>query len=158
MRVSIRPARPDDLPGIARLAGELVRLHYAFDPRRFLLVDDVEAGYARFFQRELESAKALLLAVEAEGDIVGYSYARLEARDWNALLDEHAALHDIFVAEAARGSGVGERLLQLTLAELRKKGAKLVILHTATANTAAQRLFAKAGFRVSMLEMSATLD
>ena len=38
----IRPAETRDLPLVGRLAGQLVRLHHATDPARFLLVDGVE--------------------------------------------------------------------------------------------------------------------
>jgi ribosomal protein S18 acetylase RimI-like enzyme len=134
-----------------------VRLHYAFDPRRFLLVDRVEDGYEHWFRRELKNASASILAAESSGEIIGYSYARLEERDWNQLLDEHAALHDVYVHEKARGSGVGLALVRATFEALREKGARLLVLHTAVQNESAQRLFRKAGFRESMLEMSCDL-
>jgi ribosomal protein S18 acetylase RimI-like enzyme len=155
--LEIRAARIDDLPGISRLAGELVRQHHAFDPHRFLLVEDVESGYASWFARELRNPRALILCAGNTAEIAAYSYSLLEGRDWNALLDAHAAIHDIYVAESARRGGLGRRLLEATLDALSAKGASLVVLHTAAQNEPAQRLFAKAGFQVSMLEMSRRL-
>jgi ribosomal protein S18 acetylase RimI-like enzyme len=153
----IRHATPDDLPEIAKLAGQLVRQHYEFDAKRFLLIENPEAGYAWWFNKELSNQQALVLCAKLDGKIVGYAYARLEARDWNALLDEHGALHDILVDPAARGRGIGKQLLLRVLAELRQRGAARVVLHTATQNVSAHRLFATVGFRQTMLEMTCEL-
>src|SRR5476651_2479297 len=49
----------------------------------------IEAGYARFFSGELSNPDTLILAAELNGSVVGYAYARLEPRDWDALLDLH---------------------------------------------------------------------
>ena len=48
----IRPAHPDDVPAVSRLAAELVRLHHRLDPQRFMLVEPIEDGYKWFFSRE----------------------------------------------------------------------------------------------------------
>jgi ribosomal protein S18 acetylase RimI-like enzyme len=153
----VRAAQPADLPAIARLAGELVRLHHGFDADRFMSVRNVEAGYARWFAKELDNDQAVLLAAEGDGgEIVGYAYGRLEPRDWNALLDAHGGVHDVFVAPEARQKGVARRLLEALVAALVEKGAPRVLLHTATANRAAQRLFRALGFRETMIEMTYT--
>ena len=55
--VVVRRAETGDLPQVSRLAGQLVRLHHATDPARFLLVDEVEAGYAWWLARELAQAR-----------------------------------------------------------------------------------------------------
>ena len=45
-----------------------------------------------------------------------------------------------------------------TLAELKGRGAPRVVLSTAEQNGSAQRLFARAGFRRTMIEMTRELD
>jgi ribosomal protein S18 acetylase RimI-like enzyme len=155
--VTIRPARASDLPALGRYGGDLVRFHHALDPARFLLAPDVDRGYARWFGRELSSPEVVLLvAADADDVLLGYIYGRLEPRDWNVLLDAHAALHDILVADGAQGLGVGRALLDAFVAAVRARGAPRVVLHTAVANERAQRLFRALGFRPTMLEM--TLD
>jgi ribosomal protein S18 acetylase RimI-like enzyme len=155
--LQIRKATQRDLPKIAVLAGQLVRQHSAFDAKRFLFIENPEKGYEWWFGKELLNKKAIILCAKLDREIVGYAYARLEPRDWNALLDAHGALHDILVAEAARGKGVGKQLLTRVLAELRERGAPRVVLHTAIKNRAAQKLFAAVGFRKTMLEMTCEL-
>ncbi len=157
MPLQIRRATKRDLPQIAVLAGQLVRQHFAFDAKRFLFIDDPEQGYKWWFGKELLNKQALILCAKLDRQIVGYAYARLEPRDWNALLGAHGALHDILVADSARRKGVGKLLLKRTLAELKARGAPRVVLHTAIKNRAAQKLFAAVGFRRTMLEMTCEL-
>lgn len=156
--VRVRPADRADLPAMGALAAALVRFHHGLDPARFFLADKVEEGYRGWFARELENEAAILLVADrGRGPVLGYVYGRLEARDWNMLLDRHAALHDVLVAEDARGRGVAEALVAAFLERARALGAPRVVLHTAVANERAQRLFRKLGFRPTMLEMTREL-
>jgi ribosomal protein S18 acetylase RimI-like enzyme len=67
-------------------------------------------------------------------------------------------LHDIVVDPAHRRQGVGRMLLDGALAWLDAHGAPRVVLSTAARNEAAQRLFADAGFRQTMVEMTRERD
>src|SRR3954471_20127250 len=154
MRPLIRPARPQDLDAIGNLAGQLVRMHHTLDPARFFLSEGVEEGYRRYFQGELADEDALILAAEVDGAVVGYVYARMEPRDWNLLLDACGAVHDLFVAPEARRQGIRRALLAEAIGVLEAKGAPRILLNTAVANEAAQRLFASLGFRRTMIEMA----
>jgi ribosomal protein S18 acetylase RimI-like enzyme len=156
-KISIQKITREDLPEVAAMAGELVRWHHALDERRFLLVEEVEKGYERFFESQLEAPDTVLLIALDDGKRVGYAYARLEPRDWNALLDAFGALHDIFVAKEARRSGVASALLDEVAARLRALGAPRLVLSTAVQNKAAQKLFECHGFRTTMLEMTREL-
>jgi ribosomal protein S18 acetylase RimI-like enzyme len=158
MTVTIRRAEARDLPAIGVLAGQLVRQHHDFDAQRFMLIPNVESGYAHFFARELSDPDALIFAAEFEGSIVGYAYARLEPRDWNALLDSCGALHDIFVGVGQRRQGVARRLVEAVRDALREKGAPRLVLHTASKNATARRFFASLGFRETMVELTAELS
>ena len=151
----VRLATLSDLPAAAAMAGQLVRQHHAQDPGRFLLVDEVEAGYRWWFERELaRSGEAILLVATQDGRHVGYAYGTKEGRDWNMLLDDHGAIHDIFVATEARKSGVGKALLEALVTRLESLGASRIVLSTMVSNTAAQALFRTLGFRPTMLEMT----
>lgn len=150
----VRRARPEDLDAAALLAERLVRMHHDVDPGRFFLPDDVQRGYTYWFGRELKRREAVVLVAERELQVVGYAYGTLEDRDWNALLDRYGALHDIYVADSERRRGTGRRLLDAIVAELETLGAPRIVLCTMVSNTSAQRLFASAGFRSTMLEMT----
>jgi ribosomal protein S18 acetylase RimI-like enzyme len=159
----VRPATRADLPAVSLLAAELVRMHHRLDPQRFLLVEPVERGYQWFFGREIRRKAAVILVAErpaaagTPAEIVAYSYATLEPRNWNDLLDACGKLNDIFVAPAARRGGAGRLLLNETLAALRARGAPRVVLMSAWQNPEAHAFFAAVGFRRTMLEMTAEL-
>lgn len=129
-------------------------MHHAADPTRFFLTERVEDGYAWWLGRELERTEARVLVAERDGKLVGYAYGALEERDWQRLLDEHGAVHDIFVAEAERKSGTGRALLLALVEELETLGATRIVLTTLVGNARAQQLFRSIGFRPTLLEMT----
>lgn len=157
-RATIRRAATRDLDAMAAMAGDLVRFHHELDAPRFFLAANIERGYRWWFGQELEKPEAILLVGELDGAILGYAYGRIEERDWNMLLDRHAALHDVFVKEAGRKTGLSEALVRAFLDEARRGGAPRVVLHTASENKRAQALFGRLGFRPTMVEMLVELS
>jgi ribosomal protein S18 acetylase RimI-like enzyme len=156
---SIRPATPADLPAVGRLGALLVREHHDFDPKRFIAATpQTEQGYASFLGTQLKEPNVIVLVAHRNRDVVGYTYAGLEGRDYMALRGPAGAVYDIVVDPAHRRQGVGRKLLDATLAALAALGAPRVVLSTAERNESAQRLFASAGFRRTMIEMTRELD
>lgn len=156
---SVRRAREDDVPAAAELAGRLARMHHETDPDRFFLPDNVVEGYSWWFRRELARKEAVLLVAElreADGSttLAGYAYGSLGERDWNLLLDEHGAIHDVYVSHEHRKLGVGAALVSAIVTELEALGAPRIVLSTMPSNTGAQRLFARHGFRTTFFEMT----
>lgn len=152
--VVVRPAIAGDREALGRLAGELVRLHASWNSRRFLLIENVEAGYGEWLSKEARSKSALVLVAERGSEILGYAYARFESHDWNALLGAHAALHDIFVDLAGRGTGTAQALLEGVRLECARRKVPRIVLHTAVQNEPGQKLFTKVGFEPTMIEMT----
>jgi len=155
----VRPALPADLPAVGRLGALLVGTHHELDPRRFLSATPrTAASYASYLGGQLEDPAFAVLVAEERGEVVGYTYAAVEGTDYLTLRGPAGVLHDIVVDPRARGRGLGRLLLEATLAFLKSRGAPRVVLWTAEGNVAAQRLFANAGFRRTMLEMTRELD
>lgn len=156
--VSIRPAAPADLQAIGRLGALLVRMHHELDPERFIAATPgTEHAYGSFLGTQLDKKSIVVLVAEREGEVVGYTYAGIEGTDYMSLRGPAGALYDIVVDPAHRGQGVGGALLDATLEALKAKGAPRVVLSTAEGNKTAQRLFARAGFRRTMIEMTREL-
>ena len=152
--IEVRPAKKDDLERVSKLAGELVRMHHATDPDRFLMMPNVEKGYGWWLARQLENQDAVVLVATREGAIVGYSYGTKEERDWNNLVGEHGWIHDVYVDANERRSGAGRMLVMEMIGRLEALGARPILLATMVGNEAAQRLFAACGFRKTMVEMT----
>jgi len=152
---TIRPAEARDLPALGRLGAELVRLHHGHDPARFLAPRPGTAeGYGEFLVSQIRDPGAAVWVAERDGEVAGYAFGRLEPMSWMELRGPAGFLHDVVVAETARGAGLGGRLVEAVVRSLEEKGAPRVILWTAEKNEAAQRLFARLQFRRTMVEMT----
>jgi len=153
---TIRPATLADEPALGRYGAALMAQHHAADPKRFLQVDDAEAGYGRFLASRIEEKRGMVYVAEHEDRVVGYAYADLESTDWLALRGPCGVVHDLYVDASARRLGAGRALLHAALSWIHAQGRTQAVLSVMPSNTHAQRLFASAGFRSTMIEM--TLD
>jgi ribosomal protein S18 acetylase RimI-like enzyme len=157
--IIVRPATSADLPRLGRLGALLVEEHHGFDPRRFLPTRNrTPADYATFLVGQLEDPDVVVLVADDHGDVIGYAYGAVEGYDYMSLRGPAGVLHDLIVDPEFRGRGVGRLLLKAALVELTSRGAPRVVLTTAERNEAAQRLFASAGFRRTMIEMTRETD
>lgn len=156
--VVIRRATRADVPALGRLGALLLRAHYVFDPLRFMAPgDQTEEGYGWFLGTQLRDPEAVVFVAEHEGAVVGYVYAGLEPQSWKELREACGFIHDVAVDEAARRSGVATALMRAAIDWVRDQRAPRVVLWSAERNEAAQQLFARIGFRRTMIEMTLEL-
>ena len=154
----VRRAVDGDLPVLSRLGAELMRVHFAFDPLRFMNPGaDPESGYAWFLGTQIRDDEVAIFVAEQDGVPVGYVYAGLEPQSWKELREPAGFVHDVVVTGEARRSGVATALMDAAIAWLKSRGVPRVILWTAQQNQAAQTLFARLGFRPTMIEMTREL-
>lgn len=151
----IRPAAAGDAPTLGKLGAALVEIHHAFDAPRFIAPSpQTEDGYGEFLDGERKRKKAVVLVAEQAGAVVGYAYGALEGRDWLSLRGPAGVIYDLLVDPTHRGGGVGRALLDALAEALLSMGAPQLVLFAASRNEGAQRLFASAGFRPTMVEMT----
>jgi ribosomal protein S18 acetylase RimI-like enzyme len=154
----VRRARPEDVPALGRLGALLMRTHHEFDSARFMAPgDDPQGGYAWFLGTQLRDPDVVVLVAERAGAVVGYVYAGLEPQSWKELREPAGFIHDVVVNDAGRRAGVATTLIEAAIAWLRERDAPRVMLWTAEQNIGAQRLFAKLGFRRTLIEMTREL-
>jgi ribosomal protein S18 acetylase RimI-like enzyme len=155
MALQIRRAEKRDMKSLGKLGAMLMRVHYEFDPLRFLPPGaGTESGYAQFLSAMLDSRDACVFVAEEAGVVIGYTFVALEPLSWKELRGPAGFVHDLAVAEESRRTGAGTRLMSAGTEWLREQGAPRVILWTAAPNAAAQALFHKLGFRDTMIEMT----
>jgi ribosomal protein S18 acetylase RimI-like enzyme len=149
----IRQATLNDHQGMMIYALKLLRQHQNFNNLRFVQFENHEERLFDFFKAEITNPKAIVLVVELEQKIVGYSFIRIEESSLAEISPEAAWLHDIFIDEKARGFGAGKLLLDAAIASAQKLGANRMMLQVAAQNEFAKKLFELNGFEVSTYEM-----
>ena len=97
-----------------------------------------DAEYAAAWQRLLHDPRFLALAAWRSDAMVGIVHAIFHASTW---ADEVCYLQDLFVAEAARGSGAGAALIDSVAAASRQRGAARLYWLTHHGNTTARALY-----------------
>jgi ribosomal protein S18 acetylase RimI-like enzyme len=158
MALEIRKAEQRDAASLGKLGAMLMRVHYDFDPLRFLPPGaGTESGYGQFLTAMLHSPDAAVFVAEEAGVVIGYTFVALEPLSWKELRGPAGFIHDLAVAEESRRTGAGTKLMAAGMGWLRDQGAPRVILWTAAPNAAAQALFQKLGFRDTMIEMTREL-
>jgi ribosomal protein S18 acetylase RimI-like enzyme len=156
--VTVRPAESADMEAIGRLGAMLVAEHYDFDRKRFIAPSpDMAQLYGGFLATQMEQPDKFVLVAERDGAVVGYTYAGVEGVDYMALRGPAGVIYDLVVDPDHRRQGIGTTLLEAAQADLAARGEPRAVLLTAERNAGAQRLFEKAGFRRTMIEMTREL-
>ena len=156
--VTVRPAGPDDETAMGRLGAMLVAEHHEFDPLRFIApIPGLAKRYGEFLISQAERGDKIVLVAEREGEVVGYAYGGVEGNDYMVLRGPAGEIYDVVVDPDHRRQGVGTALFAAMLARLGELGAPRVVLFTADKNHPAQAMFAKLGFRRTMIEMTREL-
>lgn len=152
---AVRPATRDDLGVLGRLGTLLIEAHHRFDPQRFFAsAADTERTYADFLGSQLTRPNTIILVIERGGRVLGYAYAGVEGTDYMALRGPAGVLYDLVIDPDHRSDALGSMLLQAALDALAARGVPRTVLFAAHQNLAAQRLFARNGFRPTMVEMT----
>ena len=144
-KATIREAnRPGDLGAVAALHGVLYAREYGMDRT---MEAHVAAGMAELVlacEREGSSDPGCLWVADLDGRVVG-------ATGLTRADDEPgwAQLRWVILDPAARGGGVGQRLIGTALDEARRRGCRGVFLRTVAGLEAAHHLYEKAGFTVT---------
>lgn len=132
--IEIRPARQDDDTTLIALDAATWSPDATPAPAR--------ENITTFFGSRLDPADALV--AEYDGAVVGYATLH------NAIpLAAHAhvlEINGVAVHPAASGRGVGRALVEATVAEAIRRGARKVSLRVLSPNVVARRLYARCGF------------
>jgi len=141
----IRPAMPNDIPGIMQLIAEVVPVMNAAGNFQW----DSTYPNAAVFEKDI--ALNQLWVADADGDIAGVSAITTDQEPeyaqvgWD--LNETAIVtHRLAVSTRYRGQGVAAKLMQQAEDEAIRRGIKALRIDTNTSNQATQQLFPKLGY------------
>ncbi len=113
--------------------------------QRFYEVEQIDEERNRaFFRRFLAPSEVgMLLGAREDGRLLGY--ACLYWHFYSTRAAETVLMNDLFVAEEARGRGIGRALIEASAAVARERGALSLDWATAPDNATAQRLYDSTG-------------
>ena len=136
-QVRLRPHRPGDLGWVVMRHGELYAVEYGYDVRFEAMVAEIAARFVNRFDAKRERC----WIAERDGMRVGAVFlVKKSART--------AQLRMLLVDPAARGLGLGKRLVETCVDFARAAGYRRLVLWTQSELTAARAIYGKAGFRL----------
>lgn len=133
----LRPQRPGDMGFIIHLHGTLYAREYGWDERFEALVAEIAAKFIQNFDPKRERC----WIAEKDGAIVGSVFLVKQS-------EEVAKLRLLIVEPAARGLGIGNRLVTECVGFARQAGYQVITLWTQDVLRAAQHIYEKCGFRL----------
>ena len=140
--VTIRPAARDDMAAVAAMAGEFHAFLAAIDGSDPSF--DVEGTEAKLVRAGF-GAKPLFSSIIAEAKREAAGYAIYNIAFWADSLQGMVLLTDLFVREAWRSRGIGQKLMGRLAETGRDRGCEIVAWTVWTKNPAAKAFYERLG-------------
>ena len=137
----MRAPQPGDLGWVVQRHGALYAREYGYDEEFEGLVAEIVARFVRRYDAKRERC----WIAERDGDLVGCVLLVKKSRTV-------AQLRLLLVEPAARGAGLGTRLVGECVRFARQVGYRKLVLWTQSELEAARRVYEAAGFRVTRTE------
>jgi ribosomal protein S18 acetylase RimI-like enzyme len=144
---TIRLATPADAAVLSELGARTFtetfgRLYPEEDLREFL---DVAHSH-EYYLRALDDPDNGLWIVEADGTAIGYAQAGPCGLPHDDVAEGDGELKRLYVVQAARNGGIGDRLFNEVLRWLQRDGPRTLWIGVWSENHGAQRFYARHGF------------
>jgi DNA-binding MarR family transcriptional regulator/N-acetylglutamate synthase-like GNAT family acetyltransferase len=137
----LRGPKPGDLALVVSRQAKLYAEEYGWNVEFEWMAGEIVAGFAKNFDPKRERC----WIAERDGEVIGSIFLVKES-------DTVGKLRLLYVDAAARGLGLGKRLVEECVAQARASGYKKLVLWTNDILTAARRIYIAQGFRLAKEE------
>jgi len=144
--VVLRASRLDDVPTLERIAaGSYHDSRFYFDSR--FPRDRSDALYTLWIRQSCEGSADFVQVAEVNGEAAGYVTCHLDQQT------RTGSIGLVGVGEGARGLGLGQAMIERSLAWFHEQGMAEASVVTQGRNLAAQRLYQRCGFLTADLRL-----
>jgi ribosomal protein S18 acetylase RimI-like enzyme len=155
--MEIIEATETHIPALLELWTEFFDYHRDIDPY-YTRSEDALVHIEKRFREKLEVEDSQVLVAVEEDRVIGYSLFWIADNSPYVKEKRHGFICDLAVTSTHRSGGIGERLLENTLAWFRAKGIKRIAIYTLTGNPRAIAFWDRHGFEPTMQCMERILD
>jgi ribosomal protein S18 acetylase RimI-like enzyme len=155
--MDITEAAESHVPELVRLWTEFFDYHRDIDPY-YTRSEDAHRHIERRFREKIQGSDSGVLVAVEKGEVIGYSLFWIAPNSPYIKEKHHGFISDLAVASGRRDRGVGERLLERTLAWFKAKGIGRVVLYTLPGNQRAVEFWRRHGFETRMQCMERLLE
>jgi ribosomal protein S18 acetylase RimI-like enzyme len=138
--MELRLADPEDADAIREVARAAWETDYPDVVSRETVLDAVDEWYDPDALRESIGTAGTVVVVADDGDVVGFAHAVLSTETWTG------AILRSYVHPDRRGGGVGSRLVERTVGELRARDCERIEAMALAANEVGDGFYRSAGF------------
>jgi len=146
--MEIRKAKKTDLEGIFELGFKLLKYHTQYNDyyKPVKSKKEFKKGQKKYFTEQLKKRNSLFLVLDDDGKLAGYSIAKITKNPPVLKEKRRGEFAEIFIDDKYRGKNWGKKLLETSLAWLKKKKIHQVVVKYDAKNGWAENLYKKAGF------------
>jgi len=142
--ITIRPARADDYPAIARMLRQIAQLHHDWRPDVYRPAQKLDQ---KRFKSLLKDKNTPILVAEMDGGVIGYAMLRIiTPQNPVQVPRNYLWVEDLCVDENARKQGVGKALMTAAAELARERGLSAIELNVWECNEVARAFYGRLGY------------
>ena len=155
--MTIRKARPSDIPVLNELLQDILQVHHQARP------DIFKSGGQKFSEAELVALLEIpdkpIFVFELEGQVVGHLFCEFRTTSGDVLEPiKTLFIDDLCVASSVRGQKIGEQLYEFALSYAKEQGCHNLTLDVWADNAGAVRFYERQGMKPQKFRMEQIIN
>jgi ribosomal protein S18 acetylase RimI-like enzyme len=147
--MEIIEATASHVPELYELWTEFFDYHRDIDPY-YSRTEDAQEHIEKRFREKIEGEDSQVLVAVEEGEVVGYSLFWIAEGSLFVRQRRYGFICDLAVESGHRGRGIGDSLLEATLAWFETKKVKRIVIYVLVGNAKAMNFWERHGFEAKM--------